>query len=86
VERVYGKQLTAAGHTKLVLQGAGPLCKRVERACAALGIAFNHGSVAKALRSDLAKMKNITELPQETRTMATKVFARIAKHFEAGQE
>ncbi len=86
VRKVYAKQLTVEGQADLMLQGSGQLCKRVERAFEALGIAFNKGSVAKVLRSDLAKMANATELPAETRTMAAKVFARIAKHFESGQE
>lgn len=85
VEKVYAKQLTAAGQPKLVLQGKGPLCKRTERACEPLGIPFNHGSVAKLLRTDLAKMKTAAELPEGTKAMASKIFARIAKHFEAEQ-
>lgn len=80
VKRAYERALTAAG-AEPTLQPGGQLCKRVERAMAALQIPFNKGPVAKLLRADLSRMKDAQELPSDTRTKAAKLFATIAKAF-----
>jgi hypothetical protein len=61
----------------LTLTGNGQLCKRVERALEEHGIKFNKGSVAKALRSDLSRLKAASELPKGTREMAKMLFQKI---------
>lgn len=74
VKEVYAKQLTAAGApADLKLVGTGQLCKRVERALAEHGIAFNKGSVAKRIRRDLASMQDVSVLPQVTLERAEKL-------------
>jgi predicted ATP-dependent endonuclease of OLD family len=77
VKRVYAKQLSATGVENLTLTGNGQLCKRVERALEEHGIKFNKGSVAKALRSDLSRLKAASELPKGTREMAKMLFQKI---------
>lgn len=86
VQTVYSKQLSGVGQTKLTLQGGGQLWKRVERAMDDLGLSFNHGSVAKVIRTDLSKMSDASELPQETYEMAKQVLEQIAKHFSTNEE
>ncbi len=80
VEQVYGKQLKLANITtsKLRLKGNDQLVKRVERALANAGFeGFNKGSVAKALRLAISKMKDLQELPEETRTRAQTLIETI---------
>ena len=79
VQEVYQRDLLAAGVTDLTLVGDGQLCKRVERALAAHGIAFNKGSVAKRLRRDLSRMKDASELPTTTKACAAKLVAALMK-------
>jgi hypothetical protein len=77
VHEVYGKQLKAIGVDRLSLTGQGALEKRVERAMETAGIRFNKGSVAKCIRSELARMANADALPQETRSRGTRLIAAI---------
>lgn len=83
VKLAYKKAL-AAGGADPKLQPGAQLCKRVERAMADLSIPFNKGSVAKLIRADLAKMKDATALPSDTRARAKAVFAAIRKAFPSG--
>lgn len=83
VKELYGKQLLAAGASAdLQLVGDDQLCKRVERALQVHGIVFNKGAVAKRIRRDLTRMKNASELPVETRTMAEKLVAALLQAFK----
>lgn len=78
VNDVYGKQILAAtGAAELKLVGGGQLCKRVERALGEHKIAFNKGSVAKRIRGDLARMKDVSELPTSTKDYAVKVITAL---------
>jgi predicted ATP-dependent endonuclease of OLD family len=81
VNRVYQRQLSASGSQSLEINGDGQLCKRVERAMEKCNIKFNKGSVAKTIRAELAGMNEATDLPEQTRTMAKKLFERILKIF-----
>ena len=73
VRDVYKRQLEVAGVEKLALRGSDALAKRVERALQEHGIAFNKGSVAKVLRAEMGRMKNLSELPTETQARARKL-------------
>lgn len=77
VRIVYQKQLSASGCPSLEIRGDGQLCKRVERVMEKCSIKFNKGSVAKTIRTDLAAMKDASDLPEQTRKMAKKLFERI---------
>jgi hypothetical protein len=61
--------------------GEDMLCKRVERALEAHGIKFNKGSVAKVLRSRIAKMKTFAELPEQTQKRGRALIAAINSAF-----
>jgi predicted ATP-dependent endonuclease of OLD family len=82
VEEVCAKQLELAGISTLTLIGTDMLCKRVERAMAALRMTFNKGSVATALRHRLRRMKTFAELPKETQERGRTLIAGINKTFE----
>lgn len=77
VKEAHAKQMAAAGATDLPLLGKGLLCDRVEKALAAHKITFSKGPVAKLIRSALAKMKTVDELPSGTQAYAEKVIAAI---------
>jgi predicted ATP-dependent endonuclease of OLD family len=81
-EEVYAKQLALAGISTLTLIGTDRLCTRVERAMAMLGMTFNKGLVAKALRHRLSRMKTLAELPTETQERGRTLIAGINKTFE----
>ncbi|MFN4014230.1 MAG: AAA family ATPase [Reyranella sp.] len=83
INTVYGKYLAAAGVTKLELSGGGSLSDKVERAFKAVGLSFNKGSVAKAIRSDLAKMPDVGKLPPPVLVNAEKLMAAINAAFGA---
>ena len=83
VKEVYKKQLVAAGASDVKVVGDGQLCKRVERAMTTLGIPFNKGSVAKRIRRDLSRMKDVSELPPTTKTYAAKLVAALTKALAA---
>jgi len=77
VKRAYKKELAAAGVDSIELRGVDQMSKRVEREMGVLGIKFNKGSVAKLIRADLSRMKDASELPDQTREMAKKLVATI---------
>lgn len=75
-------KLAALGLNTIVLpQGGGLLCDRVERACQSVGVAFNKGSVAKAIRRDLSRMTDLAELDDTTVVKAEALFRSIANAF-----
>ncbi len=84
VQKVYKKELLAAGREGLNLIGNDQLCKQTERALEECGIKFNKGSVAKVIRSTLSGMKTANDLPQETKEMAKKLFLAIGKALPEG--
>ena len=79
VKRAYKKQLAAVGAKTIELVGDDQLVKRVGRAMEAFGIKFNKGSVAKLIRADLSRMKEVSELPDQTREMGKSLLAAIVR-------
>lgn len=77
VQKVYGKQLAAAGIQQLNAPGDDMIVKRVDRAFEAAGLRFNKGSVAKRIRSMLTQMKTADDLPKETLERAETLLAAI---------
>ena len=66
----------------MILQGQDLLWDRLERYLKQKGIENpNKDSVAKRLRDRLGKMKDISELPEETTEKVVKLFQRIRKAF-----
>jgi predicted ATPase len=74
-------KLQKAGADAIQPLGTGLLCDQVERGCAKIGIAFNKGSVAKRIRTDLSRMKDLKKLDPATVARAEKLFASLAKEF-----
>lgn len=79
VVALYRRQLPEEADGKLVLEGGGGLVKRLERALQKHGLPFNKGSVAKALCARIRRMKELSELDQETAARAERLFKAIAK-------
>lgn len=67
----------AYGCSGLELVGTGQLCKRVEKALAKHNIKFNKGAVAKLIRGDLRRMKDVAELPSQTKAYATRLMKSL---------
>ena len=71
---------------EITLQGEDMLWKKVRRALKEEGIEEpNKGSVAKRLAGRLSKMKDVSELPPETKERAIKIFQTIRKAFGEGE-
>lgn len=83
VRAVYKRELESVGKEIPALAAAATatLDVRVRDALGQLGIKFNKGSVAKRIRSDLIAMKDVSELPAETKTAARKVINAINRGF-----
>lgn len=58
------------------------ILKKCKNACENLGIEFNKGSVAKAIKQNIVKMKDINELDESTKDMAEKLIKKINACFE----
>jgi energy-coupling factor transporter ATP-binding protein EcfA2 len=80
VQESHAMKLKAIGKcaSDLTLLGRGPILPRVQRACDALGVEFNKGSVAKLIRRELVKA-NADGLPKGTAEKARKLVAAIRK-------
>ena len=76
------KRLMMAGLESLKLAGADGLAHRVERAFEAVSLKFNKSSVAKRIRTEIAKMKAISELPTGTASKAEALFSTLQKAFK----
>ena len=81
VKEVYSKQLAAADVDEIVLRGEDILWRRIERFMKGNGIEINKGPIAKRFRNKLSDMKDINELPDETKEKAIKLFQEIRKAF-----
>ncbi len=81
VKEVYNKQLAAADIDELILQGEDILWQRIKRFMKEKGIEINKGPIVKRLRDRLSAMKGISELPEETKEKAIKLFQTIRKAF-----
>lgn len=80
---LYKRQLPESAAGKIALPPGGPLAKRVELALAQHGITFNKGSIARILCQKIRAMKNIDELPTETKTRAEALLTAIAASLDA---
>ena len=81
VKEVYKRELAAADVDEITLQGEGILWQKIKRFMKDKGIKINKGPIAKRLRNKLSSMKDISELPPETKENAIKLFQEIRKAF-----
>lgn len=82
VKEAYNKQLAAEDVNEITLQGEGIIWQRIKRFMEGKGIEkINKGPFAKRLRDKLSSMKDISELPPETKENAIKLFQEIRKAF-----
>ena len=81
VKDAYSKQLAIAEVNEIVLQGKDILWKRIERFMKEKDIEINKGPIAKRLQKKLSGMKDVNELPKETRSKAIKLFQAIRSAF-----
>lgn len=80
VKKTYGRELANAGVDEIVLEENGMIWDRIESFMKKHNInKINKGSIAKRLRDKLNKMKDLSELPSETREKAIKLFQTIRK-------
>ena len=87
VKDAYKRQLAAADIDEILLDGKEILWRRIERFMGEHGIEINKGPIAKRLQNKLSKMKDTSELPDETREQAIKLFQAIRSAFgEADSE
>lgn len=77
VEEFYREDLELKGIDKITLQGKDMLWKRIERFMTEQNIKINKGPIAKRLRKKLSIMKDASELPDETKEKAIKLFQAI---------
>lgn len=80
VEESHKEKMKKASVKKINPRGKGMICKRVSKECENLEIQFNKGSVAKFIRRDLSKKKDIGELAESTREKAKKLFETLNSH------
>ena len=81
VKDAYKKELAAVDVDEISLQGEGILWQRIKRFMKEKDIEINKGPIAKRLRNKLSSMKDISELPSETKENAIKLFQEIRKTF-----
>ncbi|GEM_PF-655696 len=81
VEESHKEKIEKAAIKHLKLEGKGLLCDRVAEACEKVGIQFNKGSVAKAIKKDLGRMSDLSKLDKITVDHAEKLFSAIDKEF-----
>lgn len=81
VKEAYNKQLAAADVDEITLQGEDIIWQKIKRFMEGKGIEINKGPIAKLLRNRLSNMKDISELPEETKEKAIKLFQKIRNAF-----
>ena len=81
VNETYSRELAHANVDDITLQSEGMLWARIEYSLKEIGIKANKGSVAKRLRNRLSNMKDTSELPDETKEKAIKLFQAIRDAF-----
>ncbi len=82
VKDAYSKQLAVAEINEITLQGEDILWKRIERFMEAQGIKITKGAIATRWRNKLSNMQNTSELPDETKEKAIKLFQKIRAAFD----
>lgn len=81
VQEVYKKQLAIVGCEQINPAGSGPLAKRVATALGKHEIRFDKSLVVKAIRSEISRMTNISQLPELTREMGRKLIEVVNGYF-----
>lgn len=81
VKDAYSKQLAAAEIDEITLQGEDILWKRIERFMGAQEIKITKGAIATRWRNKLSNMQDASELPDETKEKAIKLFQKIREAF-----
>ncbi len=81
IKETYSKELAYAGVDDFTLQGEGVIWKRIESFLKEKDITANKGSIAKQLRNKLSDMQEASELPDETKEKAIKLFKKIREAF-----
>ncbi len=81
-EESHKDKLANARQKNIPLPGNGLLCVRVARGCEEIGIKFNKGSVAKAIRRELSMMHNTASLPSLTVEKAERLFIELNRIFD----
>ena len=82
VKEAYGRDLEIAGVNEIELEGEDMLWKRIERFMEKHEIPITKGPIAKRLRKQLSTLKDASELPEETREKAIKLFQKIREAFK----
>lgn len=83
VQEVYKKQLAITGCDEIHPAGSGPIAKRVAAALEKFEIRFDKSLVVKAIRSEIRRMNNISQLPELTREMGRKLIEAVNGYFGA---
>ena len=81
VKDAYSKQLAATEIDEITLQGEDILWKRIERFMKAQEIKITKGAIATRWRNKLSNMQDASELPDETKEKAIKLFQKIREAF-----
>ncbi len=81
VKETYSKELMIAGVDEITLPCQGVLWSRIEHSLKEIGIKANKGSIAKRLRNRLSNMQDASDLPDETKEKAIKLFQKIREAF-----
>lgn len=81
IKETYSRELAHAGVDDFTLQGEGVIWKRIESFLEEKDITANKGSIAKRLRNKLSNMQDASELPDETKEKAIKLFQKIREAF-----
>ena len=81
VQDAYSKQLAATEIGEITLQGEDILWKRIERFMEAQEIKITKGAIATRWRNKLSNMQDASELPDETKEKAIRLFQKIREAF-----
>ena len=79
VKDVYSRELASVSIDEITLQGEDILWKRIERFMKEKGIEINKGPIATLWQKKLSNMTDTSELPDETKEKASKLF-QVIRH------
>ncbi|PWU14166.1 MAG: hypothetical protein C5B50_17835 [Verrucomicrobia bacterium] len=81
-QEVYAKPLATAGISLSSLPPGHQLARRVETVFTTASLSFNKVTVCKRLAAAIRQMKDLADLPDQTRKMAQELFGCIGKAFK----
>ena len=81
VEDVYSEELADAGVEGIEMQGNDMIWQRVKRFMEETGIEIDKIQFSEGLHSKLSSMEDISELPEETKKKAIRLFRKIRNTF-----